>query len=506
MTKILKNNLKHKVLKNVFYNFLTTLISRIGALIFTIIVARFLFPELFGIYNLALTIILTIATFTDLGLNTTLIRYLAESLKKKKAEKEARARVAFLFNFKIFLTAIIAFLLFFFAKQIAIYIFNKSSLVLPLQIGAIYLFVISLQGFLTSIFFAVQKVKYNALAEIIFQVSRIALVLIFFSFYKNVESVFIALSIAISISCAFLFSILSLKYRFLIKGEKQELSAEEKKRLLGFFSWLTISSISLVFFVHVDTFMLGIFLPAEFVGFYHAIFAIVGSVASFVAFGSVLLPVFTQLEEGRLEKGFKKVFHYTALIAIPAAVGLICVIVPAIRIIYGQAYTPAQYNLAIKITSALLSLLVIESAFSPAYAALFQAKEKPKIPAILIVIATIANIILNYAFIKAGLLIAPQYGMVAVAFATLLVRYGNMASLAVLARKKLKIKANIASIAKPLLASAIMLAFLFAFDYFINLNILTGILMIIAAVLVYFFALWIIKGVSKEDFELIRRF
>ncbi|MEM1577973.1 MAG: hypothetical protein QXM27_03120, partial [Candidatus Pacearchaeota archaeon] len=85
-------------------------------------------------------------------------------------------------------------------------------------------------------------------------------------------------------------------------------------------------------------------------------------------------------------------------------------------------------------------------------------------------------------------------------------RYGNMASLAVLARKKLKIKANIASIAKPLLASAIMLAFLFAFDYFINLNILTGILMIIAAVLVYFFALWIIKGVSKEDFELIRRF
>lgn len=501
-----KENLKQKVLRNVFYNFLASLAGRIGALIFTIIVARTLFPELFGIYSLALTIILTIATFTDLGINATLTRYLAESLKRKQKEKveEARARLAFLFNFKIFFTTVIAFLLFLLSKKIAIHIFNKSLLILPLQIGAIYLFIISLHGFLNSIFYAIQKLKYSVLAEIIFQISRISLVLIFFLFYKNVGTVFIALSIALFLSCAFLFFVLSTKYSFLIKGKKQELKAEEKKRLLSFFSWLTISSISLIFFAHIDTFMLGIFLPAEFVGFYNAIFAIVGSVAAFVAFGSVLLPVFTQLEQNRIESGFKKVFKHVAIIAIPAAIGLAYIMLPAIRIIYGQSYVPIQYKVAIAITSALLSLLVTESAFTAIYSALFQAKEIPKIPAILIVIVTIGNIILNYAFIKIGISIAQQYGLVGVAAATLTTRYTNLIALAILAKKKLKIKTEASALIKPLAASAIMLGFLFIFDWLVTMSIFTGILMIFAAALIYFIVMFLIKGIKKEDRRLIK--
>jgi O-antigen/teichoic acid export membrane protein len=495
-----------RVLKNSLYNFLLTALSKIGGLIFTVVVARLLFPELFGIYSLALAIILTIATFTDLGINATLSRYLAEALKEKRpqeARQRARARLYFLLNFKIVFTAVTSIALFLLANAIA-EIFKKPLLALPLKIGAIYLFVISLQGFFSSVFYAIQNVKFATAGEGIFQLLRIALVLIFLSLYKNVGLVFVALTIAMLFSFLFLFFVLNKRYSFLLKGKRSRLEQEEKKRLLGFFGWLTISSISLVFFVHVDTFMLGFFLPAEFAGYYNAIFSIVGAIAAFVAFGSVLLPVFTQLEQNRIERGFGKVFRYVAMLAIPAAIGLAFVAVPAIQVIYGQAYVPSSYKLAIVITSVLLSLLVLEAALTNIYSTLFQAKELPKIPSILIIIVSIANIILNYVFIKLGISIAPQYGLVGVAAATLLTRYCNMFALAILARKKLGIKTEIRTVIKPLVASAIMLAFLFAFDYFVAMSIWTGIAMIAIAIVVYFVIMLFIKGITRRDLELVR--
>jgi len=498
--------IKESLIKNSFYNFLLTFVGRFGGLIFTIVVARLLFPELFGIYSLALAIILTIATFTDLGINATLSRYLAESLKEltPKTKQEARARLYFLLNFKIFFTAITAIALFLLTDFIAINIFKKPLLALPLRIGSVYLFVISLQGFFSSIFYALQKVKFAAIGESIFQFLRIFFVLIFLSIYKNVGVVFVSLTIALFFSFIFLYSVLYKKYGFLLKGKKVKLEKEEKKRLLSFFGWLTISSISLAFFVHIDVFMLGLFLPSEFIGYYNAIFGIVGAVAAFVAFGSVLLPIFTQLEAGKLEKGFKKVFHYVALIAIPAAIGLAFVITPAIKIIYGQAYVPEQYKLAIVVTSFLLSLLVAESALTAIYSALFQAKEMPKIPAVLLIFITILNIILNYIFIKIGILIKPEYGLIGVASATLISRYSNLLSLAILARKKLNIKAESGSLIKPIIGSLIMLIFLFIFDYFVTMSIAIGLLMVIAAIFIYFLVMLAIGGVKREDVKIIK--
>lgn len=499
-----KQSTTQKVIKNTFYNFIATIIAQVGGLIFVILVARILFPEMFGIYSLALTIILTIATFTDLGLNATVIRYLSDSLKSKtqKANVEARSRLSFLFKFKILLTAIVALLLFLLSDIISIYIFNKPPLSLPLKIGAVYLFILSLKDFFSSIFYAIQKINYSATAELVFQVLRIVLVVLFLQFYKNVSSIFIGLTIALFITFIFLYFALSKKYNFLIKGEKIKLKPEEKKRMFGFFGWLTVSSISLIFFMHIDTFMLGIFLPADFVGYYNAIIGLIGSVIALVLFSSALLPVFTQLEQGKLERGFRKVFHYTSMIAIPAAFGLAFIAVPAVQVIFGHSYVPQQYTLAIIITSALLSFLAIESAYTSIFSTVFQAKEKPKIPAILIIISTIVNIILSYIFIRICIAIRPEYGLIAVALATVIARYGNLIALSILTKRE-HLGVNVSSIIKPLIASIIMLAFLFIFDYFINLNILTGIIMIILAALIYLLVMFAIKGVTKEDFKIL---
>ncbi len=494
------------VVKSSFYTSLAMAINKFGALIFTILIARMLFPELFGIYSIALTVILIAVSFIDYGINATLVRYLAESLKKKtaKAELEARSRFFFLLNFKVLLAGILALLIFLLSDIFAVYVFNKPLLVLPLKLSAIYLFLLAMHGFWASIFYLMQRVNYNAIAETIFQILRILLVLVLFSFYKTAEGVFIALIIAAFVSFVFIYLASVKKYRFLFKGARIKLGKNEKKKLISFSAWLTISSLTLIFFTHVDLVMLGIFLPAEFSGFYNAIISLVVAVAVLVGFGMVFLPVFAQLGQVRLERGFSKVFRYINLIAIPASIGLAYISTSVIKAIYGASYVPQEYRIAIILTSALLSLLVAETALTSIFSSLFQAREKHKTPAILIIIAIIANIILNYIFIRAGLTIAPQYCLVGAALATLLTRYGNLIALASIAKKKFNIKLQMSALIKTLVASIIMLGFLMLVDYLVVLSVLAGILLVIAAIIVYIGVMFAIKGLTKEDFELIR--
>jgi len=57
-----------------FWNFIMILFSRLGGLIFVVIIARYLMPESFGIYNLALSVSLIFLYFIDSGINQSLLK------------------------------------------------------------------------------------------------------------------------------------------------------------------------------------------------------------------------------------------------------------------------------------------------------------------------------------------------------------------------------------------------------------------------------------------------
>ena len=80
---IKNQNLSKVAIKGSAYNLLALLVQKFGGLIFTIIVARMLLPELFGIYALALSIATVVLTFTGLGIDNTFLRYLSYSVGKR---------------------------------------------------------------------------------------------------------------------------------------------------------------------------------------------------------------------------------------------------------------------------------------------------------------------------------------------------------------------------------------------------------------------------------------
>ena len=494
LTKTQVKKLEKKTIKNILFGGLTGLITKIGALIFTIFLARSFLPELFGTYSLVLTIVLTLMIFTDLGLGETSARYISESLGKKD-KREAHSRFLFLFKSKLTITILSSLILFLGAGIISNF-FGKPELVPLLRIGSLYLFINGFYSILSATSLAVQRIEYSTAGETTFQIARLGLLFLAVLFYKSLESVFGVLIIALSLASLVVLFLLSKNYPFLFIGKKIPV---ERKKMFKFSGFLALSSFTLIIFTNIDKIFLGYFLELKFLGFYTSIFTLIGGVLGLLGFVGVMLPVFTQLKGDDLKTAFRKTFHYVSIIAFPCSIGLAFIALPALKLLYGDAYVPAEYSFAILMTAIFLSLLILEASFSGIYRMLLNSQEHPKIPMLTNLSASIVNIILNIVLIVSLIKINPSYGLIGVATATFLSRYGALMAIMIITKKRVGISPSKQSILKPLFASLVMLGYLFIFDYFVQLTILSGLIMIITAAIIYFLTIFLIKAVTISE-------
>ena len=98
--KDLKGN-SGQAIKNSSYQLATTFVAKTGALFFTIVMARLLGPEIYGIYGLALSTILFIAVFSDLGITQALMTFLSRTIDNNPGK--AKGYFYFLTKYKILL-------------------------------------------------------------------------------------------------------------------------------------------------------------------------------------------------------------------------------------------------------------------------------------------------------------------------------------------------------------------------------------------------------------------
>jgi len=471
--------LARKVLKNSIYNSSGVFIGNVAGIILTIILARLLRPELFGIYHLALAVGFLLLTFTDLGINGTLIRYVSHALGRND-ETLARSYFKYLVKIKLVLSLLVSVILFLLAKPLAIHVFHKPSLFLPLEIIAAFIFLYALLGFTNSAFNAFQEFKYNTIRSTIYEGLRLLLIPLFVILGYSVWGALVGFCLSILGAFLVLFYFLVKKHAFLLRGEVKRI---DRKRILRFLSFLTIGSISGVVFAYVDSIMLGIFMAAEYVGFYRASYNIVIAIAGLASIAGVLFPVFTQLEGDDLTNAFQKVFKYSAILSFPFAFGLAFIAEPFVKVVYGAEYLPAVYPLYA------LSFLIITST-TDFFGTIFNAKEKPEYPAMVVTVSMVLNVLLNYFLIL-------RYGMIGAAVATVISRYFNFLSLGILSKRVLNISPALSSIYKPLLSSLVMVAFLYLAPR--PDTILIGILEIIIAGVVYISVLLLVRGIGMED-------
>jgi len=292
-------------IKNSLFTMVTSLVTKIGAVIFTIIIARLLMPELFGLYSLTLSIIMIFLVFSDLGLGESLIRFVSRELGKRNKSK-AKSYAAYFLKIKIALIFITTFALIIFSKYFSENLFKKP-LFLGLIAGALYLFLLGISEIIEVLLVSINNFKNLFWKQTIFQISRIILVPILvilglnysLSNETNIALVILGLAGACLISTLISYFSSRKKFNFL-KYKEKELTQKEKQKTKKFLISMPSIAVSGLFFGEIDILLLGYFVLTEFVGYYRAALSLVGGIIGLIAFSSALLPVFSKLNKKKI--------------------------------------------------------------------------------------------------------------------------------------------------------------------------------------------------------------
>ncbi|MFA5071779.1 MAG: oligosaccharide flippase family protein [Candidatus Pacearchaeota archaeon] len=406
-----------QAIKNSVYQFSTSLVSKLGSLIFTIILARLLLPELFGLYSLSLSVIIVFAVFSELGIGLTLIKFISSELGSGN-EKIASAYLIYFAKIKLFFILVSIIILGIFANLVANTIYQKP-IFLALLAGIFYILFIELTGFLESTFQASNNFRKIFHKEVLFQVLRIisvstAVILsLKYSFEQNITLMNIILGLSFTFLFSFFFLLFGLKKKIFASQEK--LSTEQKRQIKKFLIFTSVIAVSGIFFSYIDKVMLGYFLEAEFVGYYTAAVSFIGALSPIVGFASVaLLPMFTKLKGKQLSLGLKKSARLTIFISSIIFLVTLFSSYLIILIIYGKEYLPSIDILR------LLSPLIFTIPLIALYTSYFLSQNKPQIISKYLIISTLINIILNYILISKLLVYGQIYSVYGAAIATII--------------------------------------------------------------------------------------
>jgi len=396
-----------QVIKNSTYQLSTNIIFKLGSVFFTIIIARMLGVELFGLYSLALSTIVLFSAFSDLGIGTTLLTFVSKSLAKNNLKK-AKSYFNILLKYKIYLTIISSLSLITCAYFLANNYYQKP-IFYALLAGVLYIPASSFAGFLITVFQANNNFKIPMIKEIIFQLSKFTLIPIgILLLLKTTSStriiigtVILLTGISWLISLSYL-KISAKKHISYMKENPDLLTKKDKTELKKFISPLVLTVLSGMFYGYIDTIMLGHYISdVAYIGFYGVALSLVGSLAAIISFmPGVVLPIFSRLEKKSLDHIFVKIRNFTILLGL-LSTSFVYFFAKYILLLYGKEFLQATIFLQ------LLSFMLILTPIIGLYDAYFASRKKTGIIATILILSTITNIVLNIVFINYGL----QFGM-----------------------------------------------------------------------------------------------
>jgi len=498
-------SLKERVVKNSFWSFSSAMINRFGALVFTIILIRFLLPEpeSFGIYSIVLSTAMIFYTFTELGTNKAITRYISHALAKNK--KEIPSYYHYLLKIKFFLSLSVALLLFIFSYPISFYFYKNPLLFLPLLVASVYIFIMAIESFYVGLFYSVEKAEFTTIRYSLEEILKITFALLVFYFVAStsyrVVGIFFTYAV-ISLLLLF-FNLHYLKKLIPEIGYKSEVEID-KRKVRRFVSLLTVATISGVFFSYIDSVMLGFYLQPEFVGYYRAAYSLVFGIAGILGFPSVvLLPYFTKLNKTQISNIFNQSFRFLAIFSIPCIFGLIILGRYFIVLFFDYPFLPASLPLYF------LAILIFPVVAVNLFLSLFSAEEKPGIFAKLILITSVLNIVLNFILINVFLAFkennASQWATAGAAIATTASWLFYLFSFKYISRKKLGLFFSFRPVIKPLFSSVVMSVSILLFVYLVgDMGLLSGLIAILLGMLVYFISMYIMKGITIKDLNLVK--
>jgi len=325
----------------IFGSILSTIISAIAS----ILVARFLGPELYGQYALALVVPQILFLFADLGINQGLIRFSA-SLRTNGQTGRMTQLIKYGMLFRAFIGTIIFIANFAFAEYFAAILLNRPDLGLYIRIASVSIIFQIIFSAATSAFVGLDKTEYSALTTnmqaVAKAVASVAFVLLGLSVAGAIMGYVAGYIIAGIAGTVMLFFLLK-KH---LKTEDRSNFAHELKILMSYGIPLYMSVLLAGFIPSYQNLILAMFTSDVDIGNLKAAANFVTLVTLVSApVTTALLPAFSKLNttsNGKTKDFFKFANKYTALLILPLAVLIMILSNDIVQIIYGSTYQSAS--------------------------------------------------------------------------------------------------------------------------------------------------------------------
>ena len=462
--------------KNTTYYTAALILQKILAFIYFWFISNRLFPGELGQYVFALSFTTLFSIFVDLGLTPILTR------EASKDKLKANAFLQSVLGLKIPL-AILTII----AAWITITLTHQNSQVqLLVYLASIIMILDSFSLSFWVIFRSRHNLKYESLATILVQIIIFSLGL--FALYSTgqVRDLILALMAASIFNFVFVFSFIKFKLKFNLRPK---FDWEIIRYFLKILPAFALAGIFIKIYNTNDSILLGYLASDEAVGYFAVPAKVVYALQQIIpaAFAAVIFPAFSYYyahDKNQLSVSFDKAFNYLTIISFPITAGIIALL-PQILKFFWPAYLPTQQTFFLMT----LAIPFIFLAFPTGY--LLNACDRQKNTTInrgvITALAVILNIILipKFSFLGAG-----------ITFLITNVVLLFMDFFWVAKTIKLDWPIILKIVSKSLLASLIMvLAVKLLLGYF-HLIIVIGL-----GALVYFFILYLVKGVNLAELK-----
>lgn len=148
--------------KSSFYLFLGKTSSTIIMAIASIIVARLLGPENYGLYTVALIVPSLLIPISDLGISPALTRFSAK-LRSEDKEGKAASLIKTGIILKLLFSIVLSIALFLLSEVIAINVLKRPQMVLLTQLGSLYIFGLAVLSTVDSIYIGLDETEKSGL-------------------------------------------------------------------------------------------------------------------------------------------------------------------------------------------------------------------------------------------------------------------------------------------------------------------------------------------------------
>lgn len=374
-----------KITSNTSWYLLALILQKILSFAYFTILARFLGPNVYGQYQLALNFALMLSVIADLGLSAVLIREIArKSLDQNKLFRQ-------IFSLKLILGLLA--LLVIICTDLVLYANNpvRPLIFLTALIVIIDSFTLLFYGFIRG----QQNLRYESIGTIFFQVIILISGLVLMQFSRT--AIYFIIVVFLASLFNFLYSLFIIK-----KNYQVSLGWYFDKKLVSsifLIAWpFALSALFAKVYAYIDGLILENIHGVASLGIYSVAYKVTFAFQFIpLAFVAALYPAFAhywQNDRNQLEKVLLRSINYLAYIALPIAVGISSLAPFIIKSLYSSDYSGSAAPLQILMLS--LPFLFINFALSY----FLNATDRQRTNTLNLGLVMILNIILNIIMIQ----------------------------------------------------------------------------------------------------------